>query len=434
MEYTREEIMPGVFLSALETDRFKSSVMGITWLSQLEHERAYMDTLIPAVLRRGTVKSPDMAGLVRRLETLYGASAVPLGIRVGEVRVSGFCSSFPDGRYIPGGGSELGDIAALLGELMLAPNTRGGLLLPDYVNSEKTKLAEQIRSAKNDRDTYAWRRLIELMCAYEDLSAAVLSDPDEAMGIHYTRLTRRYRELLAKCPVEVFYCGSDGYPAVRDAALAALDGLPRGETDFDIGTDVRMNAVEASPRIFNETMDVEQGKLCIGWRLGECMEEPDFAALRVFNAIFGGTATSKLFTELRENRSLCYYASSGIDDVKGILHVHSGIDRANYGTAVEGVMAELGKMAAGEISPDELDSARRYCAQALRLMRDDPVELMMYCLRMNITGAEISPDELAAACEGVTADEAAAIAQSCECDAIYFLSGEDADGEEDDEA
>ena len=39
---------------------------------------------------------------------------------------------------------------------------------------------------------------------------------------------------------------------------------------------------------------------------------------------------SKLFTELREARSLCYYASSGVDDVKGLLYVHSGIDKANY--------------------------------------------------------------------------------------------------------
>ena len=58
----------------------------------------------------------------------------------------------------------------------------------------------------------------------------------------------------------------------------------------------------------------------------------------------------------------------------------------------------------------------------------------MYYMRMNVTGAEISPEELAAACEGVTAEEVAFIARGCECDTIYFLSGEDAEGEEADEA
>ena len=234
-----------------------------------------------------------------------------------------------------------------------------------------------------------------------------------------------HAQLLATCPVEIFYCGCESFAAVRTAALTALEALPRGELNFDIGTDVRMNAVEAEPRVFRETMDLTQGKLAMGWRLGECMEEPDPAALRVFNAVYGGTATSKLFTELREARSLCYYASSGVDDVKGLLYVHSGIDKANYDTAVDGIKAELDKVARGEISQDELDSARRYCAQALRLSADDPVELMMYYLKMNITGEEIAPDELAALCEGVSAGEVAEIARSCELDAVYFLSGED---------
>ena len=432
MDYRRDEIMPGVFLSALRTDKFKTAVMSVTWLSQLEHEHAYMDSLIPSVLRRGTVRWPDMTSIMSRLEELYGAVAAPVSLRVGEVRASGFYSTFPEGKYLPGGRSELGDVAALLGELLTAPNTRGGLLLPDYVNSERAKLAERIRAAKNDRISYAFQRLIELMCSCEPLSAGVLSDPDEAESIHYTRLTRRYRDLLAQSPIEVFYCGAEDFSAVRDAVLPSLGALPRGELNFDIGTDVRMNAVEASPRRFNETMDVGQGKLAMGWRLGECMEDPDPAVLRVFNAVYGGTAASKLFTEIREARSLCYYASSGVDDVKGLLYVHSGIAKENYDEAVEGICAELEAIKRGEISSDELGAARAYCSRSLRLVPDDPVELMSYYLKSNIIGADASPEELAAACECVTAGDVAEAASGTELDAIYFLCGEDEEKEVED--
>ena len=423
MKYRREEILPGVFLSALNTDKFKTAAMGVMLLSQLEREHAYMDELIPSVLRRGTVKSPDMPAVTRRLEMLYGAAAVPISLRVGEVRCTGFYCAFPEGRYLPGGARELESAAELLGELLIAPNTRGGLLLPEYVDSEKAKLAERIRAA------YAMQRLISLMCQYEDMGAAVLDDEDEAESIHYRRLTMRWRELLAKSPVEVFYCGSDSFKSVREAVIGAFAALPRGELDFDIGTDVRMNALEDKPRIYRETMDVSQGKLGMGWRLGECMEEPNGAALRVFNAVYGGTAASKLFRSLREERSLCYYASSGLDAVKGLLYVQSGIDPANYDEAVSAICGELGAIARGEISPEELDAARSYCAEALRLVADDPVELMMYYLRMNVTGADIAPDELAELCEEVSAEEIAAIAAGTELDAVYFLSGEEAGDE-----
>ena len=428
MDFRREEIMPGVFLSALRAERFKTSAMCAVLLTQLERGHAYMDSLIPSVLRRGTVRYPDMASVTRRLDELYGAAAVPVSLRVGEVRALGFYASFPEGKYLPGGRGELAEAASLLGELLSAPNTRGGLLLPDYVNSEKHKLAEKIRAAKNNRESYAMGRLIELMCSCEDLGAAILSDPEEAEAVYYTKLTRRYRQLLAESPLEIVYCGAEDFADVRGAALAAFGGIPRGELNFEIGTDVRMNAVEAEPRRFFETMDVRQGKLCMGWRLGECMEEPDFAALRVFNAVYGGTASSRLFRQLREERSLCYYASSGIDDVKGLMYVASGIDKANYAEAEAGIRSALESLGRDGPAEDELAAAKEYCASALRLMSDDPVELLLHTLKMNAVGEEIAPDELAAACEYVTAEEVAAIARGCELDAVYFLSGED--GEE----
>ncbi len=101
MKYRREEIMPGVFLSAVNTDRFKTAVMGAVLLSQLEREHAYMDALLPSVLRRGTVKSPDMPALTRRLEMLYGAAVVPVIQTVGEVRCSGFSAPSPRAGFYP---------------------------------------------------------------------------------------------------------------------------------------------------------------------------------------------------------------------------------------------------------------------------------------------------------------------------------------------
>ena len=148
MDYRRDEIMPGVFLSALKTEKFKTAALCAALLSQLERADAYMDALIPAVLRRGTVSCPDMASLMRRLEELYGAAAAPVVLRVGEVSVTGFYSTFPEGRFLPEGRSELAEAAGLLGELLTAPNTRGGLLRSEYVDSEKMKLAERIRAAK----------------------------------------------------------------------------------------------------------------------------------------------------------------------------------------------------------------------------------------------------------------------------------------------
>lgn len=425
MEFRREEILPGVFLTALHTEKFKTALLSLSLLTQLDSETASMNALIPSVLRRGTVRCPDMDSLAAYMDGLYGLRAEPIVRCIGEIQAPGFYATFPEDRFLPGGERLLERAAALLGELLLAPNTRGGLLLPDYVERERSRLAERIRARQNNKDAYAVLRLIELMCAYEPFSVGALGSAQAAEDINYVALSKHYRNLIASSPVEVFYCGASGWDEVLSAVAGALDTLPRGELNWDMGTEIRMNSVEEQPRVFREHMNVSQGKLAIGWRLGECMEEPDLAGIRVFNSVYGGSPTSKLFLNVREKRSLCYYASSGADIQKGLLLVSSAVNFENFGAAREEIFAQLEAMRRGEITPAELESARLSCSSALRSVEDDPLSLESYWLSMNVSGAEINPGELAAACELVTAEDAAAIARSCECDAEYYLCGKE---------
>ena len=228
---------------------------------------------------------------------------------------------------------------------------------------------------------------------------------------------------MSSSRLELFYCGSASLERVREALAAAFATLPR-DGIRDIAPSTPHPARTEVKRV-EEAMDVSQGKLALGWRLGECMEEPDMAKLRVFNAVYGGSVTSKLFTNVREKRSLCYYASSGVDIQKGLLLVSSAVNFENFGAAREEILAQLEAMRRGEITPDELESARLSCASALRSVEDDPFALEGYWLSMNVSGAEVSPGELAAACELVTAEDAAGIARSCECDAEYYLCGKE---------
>ena len=313
MEKTRSEILPGVWLTHIQSDKFKTALMSISLLTQLNRENASMNALIPFVLRRGCKLYPDMEQISARLDELYGAMTEPCVRRIGEIQVIGFVSSFPEDSYVPAEESILSGICNLMGELLLHPVTRGGLFLPVYVDSEKEKLADIIRSVINDKRSYATKRCIEEMCCFEDYAVGRYGSAEDCEEIRYDRLTKHYHTILRNSPIEIFYCGKASYEYVEQNLRDALCTLPRGEIDYDIGTDVRMNAVEDKPRYFEEKLDVGQGKLVLGYRLGECMEDPDKAAIQVFNAVYGAGVTSKLFMNVREKLSLCYYASSFAD-------------------------------------------------------------------------------------------------------------------------
>ena len=428
METVRKEILPGVWLTALENDKFKTGCLSISLLTQLDRETAAMNALIPYVLRRGSRNHTDMQALATELDGLYGSYIEPVVRKIGEIQCIGFLASFADDKYLPDGSGVFESIANLCGEILLAPCTKGGLLLPEYVDSEKEKLLDSIKSRLNDKRSWALQRLIEQMCCYEPFAVSRLGTEDTAENIYYQKLTKYYRSLIMTCPIEIFYCGSLGADTVAEKLSDAFSGMPRGEIDYDIGTDIRMNAVEESVREFTDELSVTQGKLVMGYRLGDCMEDPDIAALYVFNAVFGGCVTSKLFMNVREKLSLCYYASSLVDLHKGLMIVSSGVDFDKFGAAKDEICAQLDAIKCGEVTDDELLAAKKSVASDLRATLDSQYNLEGFYLANTIDGLDFGPEELAEAVECVELQAVVDIANSVVGDAVYYLRG---NGEED---
>lgn len=429
METVRCELIPGVWLTALRSDKFKTGCLSINLLTQLNRETAALNAVLPFVLRRGTRYHPDMETIAAELDSLYGTGIEPIVRKIGEIQCIGFYASFPDEKYLPQGSDVFEKAANFACELLLAPSTRGGLLIPAYVESEKEKLLDLIRSRVNDKRSYAKLRLIEQMCCYEDYAVSRFGTEDVAESIYYQKLTKYYHSLISTSPVEIFYCGSMDGAKVGGILSDALSGMTRGEINYDIGTDIRMNAVEDTVRSFTDEMAVTQGKLVLGFRLGECMEEPDIAAIYVFNAVYGSGVTSKLFMNVREKLSLCYYASSAVDTHKGVMLVSSGVDFDKADAAKAEMLAQLDAVKKGEITDAELDAAKRSVASDLRACLDSQGELEGFYLANTLDGLEFSPDELAELVNEVERDDVIAIASSVVLDAEYFLQG----GGEDDE-
>ena len=429
----RQELLPGVFLSTLQTDKFKSDCLSVSLLTQLDRETVSKNALIPRVLARGTTHYPDMDAISAACDTLYGARIIPCVRKKGEILSVGFYAGFIADRFTPDGTKLLEPVAQLLGEMLLSPTTKGGLLLKSYVESEKEKLIDDIRAQLNDKRSYAVHRLIAEMCAYEDYGCDDMGTEEDAEAVSYVDLTKYYRSLLQTSPIEIFYCGGADANRVASALRDVFTTLPRGEINYEIGTDIRMNSIDTAVREFDEALDVGQCKLCLGFRLGECMEEPDFAAIKVFNAIYGGSVTSKLFENVREKLSLCYYASSSCDMHKGIMLVSSGIEETKLAQAKGEILAQLEEIRRGNVSAAELDAARKAMASDLRALTDSCGALEEFYLSQTLMGLDYGPEELAALCESVTLDDVLSVANSVELDAVYLLHGLENEDEEEDE-
>ena len=419
-QVTHRELLPGVRLTAVQTNKFKSNLLSVTLLAPLDAGTASANALLPYVLRRGTREHPDMESLSAALDELYGGSIEPAVRKKGEAQGIGFVGSFLDDTHI------LEQAARLMGEVLLRPATEDGGFKKEYVEGERSNLVDRIQAQVNEKRSYSLLRLTQEMCAGEPYGVDRLGDEKSAAAITVEGLWERYQALLAHAPVELYYCGSADADRVAAALTAALDGLPRAGELEEPDHSVQDNATQDQPRLVTESLDVTQGKLALGFRTGgACVWEEDYPALLVFNALYGGTPTSKLFLNVREKLSLCYFASSVLEKFKGVMVVSSGIEFANYEKAKAEILAQLDNCRTGAFEAWELEGARRAVVSALRATMDAQGRLEDYWLDQAVAGLEEPPQDLVDRVEAVTREQVVAVAKKMELDTIYFLKGKE---------
>ncbi|HJG87765.1 pitrilysin family protein [Pseudoflavonifractor capillosus] len=423
-EVTRTELLPGVYLTAVHTMKFKSSYMGIQLLTPLRAEHAAANALIPMVLRRGTERCPDMESLSAALDELYGGAVEPIVRKKGETQCVGFVASFLDDAYVPDGTPILECAAALLGEMLLTPARENGGFVSAYVERERANLVDRIRAQVNDKRQYAVLRLVQLMCQGEPYGVDRLGSEAKAAAITGEELWARYQDLLSGARVELYFSGSAPFERVEAAFRGALAGLKGRTADTVSVCRNTLGGGEECPRSFEDALDVTQGKLAMGLRTDIKVTDAEYPALMLFNAVFGGTTTSKLFLNVREKLSLCYYASSQVEKFKGLMLVSSGVEFDKREAAQSEILAQLEKCRRGEMEPWELEAARRSSVSGLRSLLDSQGRMEDFRLGLAVGGGD-GPEDLAAKLEQVTADQVAAAARRVRLDSIYFLKGKE---------
>ncbi len=418
---TRTELLPGVFLTAIRTDKFKTGCFSINFVRPLCHEEAGKNALFPSILLRGSEQYPTMKAISDELDEMYGATVGTLLRKKGEVQMTGFYADFIEDDLV--GEDIFARVMRFVFELLLHPVLENGGFRADYFESEKRVQLNAIASRINNKRSYAVSRMLSVMCADEAYRVLRIGDAEDLDGVTPENLYAHYRNILATSGVELFYMGRKSTDEAASLLRGYLKDLPRGEL---VQTETCVVPAALQVREVTETLDVTQGKLCMGLRTGCAAADPDYPALMVMNTIFGGGATSKLFLKVREEMSLCYYAGSSCEKTKGLMVINAGIEFDKFETAKTEILHQLALCRAGEITDDELESARRYLLSDLKLALDSPGQLDDFYVGQAVTGLDGTIEQLAEAVARVTKDDVIRAAQKITLDTVYFLKGEEA--------
>lgn len=414
----RFEILPEVYLTAVQTDKFKTGCFSVNFLRPMRRSEAAANTLIPSVLLRASERYPSIRAISAQLDELYGASMGTLVRKKGEVQLAGFFADYIEDELA--GEPVFHKMCGFVTEILLHPLTRNGAFAEEIVAGEKLNLQNAMEARINDKRSYAVAQLLRTMCAGEDYGIPRVGDPEDLAAIDEKTLYAQYRELLTNSQVELFYMGRRTPDEAAAELRAMLAELPRGKA-VHTGTQVVRSAERTHEQI--ETLDVTQGKLAMGFRTDCTVRDLEYPALLMMNAIFGGSVTSKLFATVREEMGLCYYASSSIEKFKGVMIVSSGVECEQLETAKDEILRQLDECRRGRISDYEFSSARRYILSELKSGMDSPGRLDDFYMGQVVAGLDGTMEDLAERIHAVTPEQVAEAARRVTLDTVYYLKG-----------
>ena len=188
-------------------------------------------------------------------------------------------------------------------------------------------------------------------------------------------------------------------------------------------TEVDVCRINCKPRTIVEDYPANQGKLTLGLRTGLAGMDEAYPALMLYAAVLGGYTGSRLFVNVREKLSLCYYASATLDKVKGLMMIVSGIENDKYDQALGEILRQMEDLHAGGLTRDELEQARRTLISQIRSLGDSPLSLENYWHRQAVAGFTMTPEELIERLERVERGQVMAVGRQVALDLICFMKG-----------
>lgn len=397
----RKQIADGIYLTEAEGP-YKTDRLAVHAASPLRRDNLTQTAMLPYVLERGTARLPDMTMLKRRLNALYGANLSTNYTMARFSRVLGGYIEGVDGALIKEGAAVSRQRVELLLDVLFDPYTENGAFPAQWVDVEREKLRETIRAVINDKRDYCIKLLTEAFFSDDERSLPTDGFEEDLDGINGANLYGAYTGFISKAAIEVIHVGSR-YEGLEGAILKTLsrhDITPQKKKELTV-------VAKKDEQKIVEIMDVEQDKLALAFTPGRLLGEEDLAVLHVACGVLGASPTSRLFVNVREKQSLCYYVTSqpSYRSGGGIV-IDCGIDHKNSGSVRAAILRELDNLCVEGPSETELQQIKLLYRNVLRGVMDSSGALANY-FYANIVkyGRPLSPEEELAEIDRVSAEQ-----------------------------
>ena len=412
----RRKIADGVYFSSITDKRYKKNLISVAFSTQLSEDTATENVIVPVLLTKCNSKLPTYKAFNNKMSRLYASGIGGTAGRQYDLQTISFGAYYLDDIYALSGEKMTGIMTDILIDCLTSPVTENGVFSEKFVELEKKTVIDNIETAINDKRSYAIERAMKTICKGEPASVCSYGTVEKAKLITPDSAYKAYRRMLETMPCEIICTGCSDFEGVAEKFAAAFEKAGRHDIE---NTTIALSPVKTQTEEVTERLTVNQSKLVLGFK----SHSDDDAALVLLQKIFGGTTSSKLFRNVREKMSLCYYCSAARNDLKGIMLVNSGVENENIEKTKEAVIDQLEEIKNGNFTNEDINFAEMAIKNDFKSVADSAGNVSNWyfdCIRKNDI---VTPEEKLGRYLGVSKERIIAAAKSMVLDSVYGLTG-----------
>lgn len=419
-DFTKKNVANGIDIIFVPATQFKTNELAVSLLVPLKKETASENALLSLLLCESCSAYKTLRELNTHLASLYGAVLSPAVSKFGENQVIKFGITCIDDRFALDDKKILTECLSLLLSILFEPNfDEKGLFTQNSVDVQKRLLIEKIESEENEKRTYVLRKTESIMFEGEPYAINRYGTKEDVSKATPESLKAAWENLLKTASVLLTVVGSASQQEVKELLL---DKFSNVERDYKAPVEAVFNPVPSEIKEVKEQQAVKQGKLVMGFRVNITPDSELAPAMRSFADVFGGGPYSKLFANVREKMSLCYYCSARYVRQKSFIVVQSGCEEENMDKAVSEILNQIEEIKKGNFDY-EFSSSKMALTDAINSVYDAPESLEVWYTSQMADKAFKSPAESAAENKSVTKEQIMECASLISLDTVYRLVG-----------
>ena len=414
--YRLSDGVEGLFI---KNERFNTTSVSFNFYLPLKRETAAAYALLPFIMTTCGEKYPDFSVLNYKLNRLYGAQLDAAAEKLGDYQLLKMRISVINDKYTFESESLIKQACEMLLSLIFEPKAENGAFAADDLAREKRKAIEHIKGEISEKRIYAKNRLIEEMFKGDAYGVPKCGTADDVEAVTGETLYSAWKDLIKKAFIRVQVIGAALPQRLFEDIAERFDGIKRDDiTDCKINSAAKEREMPVS---VTEKMDVKQGKLVMGFSSRMSGDDDVSLPVMIMTDIFGGGPYSRLFSNVREKMSLCYYCSASAVRQKGLITVESGVEKENAEKAEKAIISQLDIVKNGEFSDFEFNSSLKSICDSLNTYNDSQVSLdTWYALKAN-NSTLYSPEDIAERIKQITREDVVNAAKGVRLHTVYRL-------------